>query len=291
MSNIIQYSNEQIQLIKNNVAKGASDDELKLFLHIAGKTGLDPFTRQIYCVPRWDSKLGRNVYSAQTSVDGFRLVALRSGQYAGQLGPYWCGEDGHWVDVWLKKELPLAAKVGVLRHDFKEPLWGVAKFEGYKQTNKNGELTSFWKKMPDLMIAKCAESLALRKAFPNELSGLYSQEEMPEVKETEEIEQQEPIKLPDPPPQENAAQVAFKELQNYVPKYDPTEGALADPGEYRFDFGTFKGRMMKDIDTKEIHTAYLKAMEWVHRGNEPTSIYRVQFANMRKYLMMMAIEV
>lgn len=123
-------------------------------------------------------------------------------------------------------------------------------------------------------------------------TGKTMKEWLESGKEFEQQEQKkEEIKLPDPPPQENAAQVAFKELQNYVPKYDPTEGALADPGEYRFDFGTFKGRMMKDIDTKEIHSAYLKAMEWVHRGNEPTSIYRVQFANMRKYLMMMGIEV
>ena len=188
------WSDKQISALKALGLANASNGDLAFFFHQAQRTGLDPFARQIYMIERG----GR--YGIQTSIDGLRIIAQRSGEYAGQAGPYWCGDDGQWTDVWLKPTPPTAAKVGVYRAGFSDALWAVAKWDSYAQNSP------IWKKMPDLMLAKCAESLALRKAFPNDMSGLYTDEEMgqadthvvePKIKpqkvELKAVEQLEPI--------------------------------------------------------------------------------------------------
>ncbi len=155
-----QFNDEQLTLIRQTVAKGTTPEQFKLFVEVCKYHGLNPFARQIYAVVR-NSKQTDGSYekqmSIQTSIDGYRLLAERSGKYAGQIGPQWCDTDGEWKDVWLSDKPPAAARIGVLRKDFEQPTWGVAKFKSYAQT------TPLWTKMPDVMLAKCAESLALRK--------------------------------------------------------------------------------------------------------------------------------
>lgn len=150
---------EKVDLIKRTICKGATNDELELFVQQCNRTGLDPFARQIYSIERKskNQKTGQweTIRQTQVSVDGLRLVAERTGKYCGQLGPYWCGPDGEWKEVWLDAKAPSACKVGVLRTDFREPLYAVALYKAYVQTTSQGTPNSMWQKMPELMLAKC----------------------------------------------------------------------------------------------------------------------------------------
>lgn len=178
------FNRNTIENYKNLFAKGASDDELIMFMRVCKATDLSPEKRQIYCVPRYDSKLKKNVYTPQTSVDGLRSIAERSGQYEGQTAAFWCGTNGEWKDIWIPtatEKNPYAAKIGIYKKGCREPIYGVARWDSYVQKYyKDGRevVGPMWTKMGDVMIAKCAESLALRKAFPNESHGLYTKEEM-----------------------------------------------------------------------------------------------------------------
>lgn len=193
-----RWNEEQTRVIKQLVCVGATDAELSLFAEVCRKTGLDPFSRQIYGIKR-RSRDGDKL-TIQTSIDGFRLIAERTGRYGGQLGPYWCGADGQWTDVWLAEGPPAAARVGVVRTDWREPLWAVALLREYRQQSP------MWDRMGVHMLAKVAESLALRRAFPAELSGLYTSEEMAQADEPAQAARPRPRPEPEPEPERRPPQ-------------------------------------------------------------------------------------
>jgi phage recombination protein Bet len=157
----IDFNQEQVDLIKKQIAPKANENELKLFLYQCKRTGLDPLARQIYCIP-----IGGRM-TIQTSIDGFRVVAERSGSYAGQDEPIF-DED--------EKGNIKSCKVTVYKFSPNGQRYpasvGVAYWSEYAQNSP------MWNKMKHTMISKCAEALALRKAFPQDLSGLYTTDEM-----------------------------------------------------------------------------------------------------------------
>lgn len=156
----LEWDHNKIELIKNTVCKGASDDELQLFMHVCKHTGLDPFMKQIYSIARGGQR------TIQTSIDGLRLIAERTGRYCP-------GREPTFV---YTNQKGLLSATSFVKKQTKDGQWhetsATAYFEEYNAGN------SMWKKMPHAMLAKCAEALALRKAFPAEMSGLYSDEEM-----------------------------------------------------------------------------------------------------------------
>lgn len=233
-----EMTNDKLELIKKTVAKGATDLELELFLHACKRTGLDPLMKQIYCIKR-----GANM-AMQTGIDGYRLIADRTGKYAGSDEPqYTVGGDG----------FPDVASVTVTKLIDGMPckFTASARWKEYCQ-----ESSPMWKKMPFLMLGKCAEALALRKAFPAELSGVYTHEEMMQA---DNEPQPHPIITNKQTAQAKIAELA-KEMQE--PARQDSQGMNADVSGnggtqqdpdaaapcFIWRLGKYKGKAIREIE-------------------------------------------
>ena len=169
------WTREQVDLLKRTYANGATDDEMKLFAFRCQRSGLDPFKGQIHFRKHGD---GRVVFI--TGIDGYRTLAEESGLYA--------GSDEYIYDEGLKeyqhiqtgRPFPTTATATVYKivAGQRVPFTATARWEEYYPGDKQGFM---WRKMKYLMLGKCAEALALRKAFPQKTMDLYIKEEMESV--------------------------------------------------------------------------------------------------------------
>jgi phage recombination protein Bet len=168
----IQAEDSKKDLIKRTFFKGATDDEFELFQAICKRTGLDAIMKQVYPVKRWSQKDNRYTMTVQTSIDGFRLIAERTGNYS----------PGREASYQYDENKKVVSATSYVKKRTSDGTWhevaATAYFEEYVQKDKQGNPTQFWTNMPHVMLAKCAEALALRKSFPAEMSGIYTSDEM-----------------------------------------------------------------------------------------------------------------
>lgn len=228
-NNQVNFSDDQVALIKKQIAPRATDDELKLFLYQAKRTGLDPLARQIYCIHRKAKDMNGNWsdrMTVQTSIDGFRVIAERSGDYAGQGEPEFVEHEGKIICC----KVPVFKFRGEQRY---QASVGVAYWDEY--VPKEGHDT-MWRKMPHTMISKVAEALGLRKAYPQDLSGLYTNDEMQQTDAKE--------MAPEPEKSCDELKAEFMALYDeYVKVADDPKSNLLHPDNWKKEqnINTFKG--------------------------------------------------
>lgn len=194
---------EDVQVLKTTICRGASDAELGLFVATCKHTGLDPFMRQIHAVFR-NTNVGTKsnpdwqpVMTIQIGIDGYRLVADRTGLTEGMDGPFWSPDGKDWYD--FPDPAAQFAKVSIWRKGVPRAFTTVCRLDAYAQDNH------MWKDMGPEQLAKCAEALALRRAFPAEMAGL------PMATESDESEPEPPLTRAEVP------EGSFRELDAPVP--------------------------------------------------------------------------
>lgn len=166
-NDLINYDKrETIETLKATVAKGATDAEFRMFTEICRATGLNPFKKEVWFIKAGDRP------QIMTGIHGFYAIANGNSDFDGvEVGVI--GRAGEYLPQTYPGNDYIGAWAKVYRKDRRLPTEGIAMLADYDKGSGN------WRTMKRVMICKCAESVALRKAFPQQLNGLYTSEEMP----------------------------------------------------------------------------------------------------------------
>lgn len=289
------FTKEQWSLLTDTIMKGATPQEVSFFGEVCKRTNLDPFRRQIYAVSRWDQKAGRHVWSFQTGVDGYRAIANRTGTYAGN-------DDPQFIPADESAPHPTKATVTVWRlvNGHRVAFTASARWSEYVQTAKDKQTgqeyaTGMWKKMPYAQLAKCAEALALRKAFPEETSGVYTDVEMEQADnepdysqppatrrsfdmETKTFQQKQTEPLPqEPPPAEKEISIDAEVLPPFNPPI-PEAIAAHIGGKWKTVLGDIKGKHLTDARKEGSDAALASVIDEIRARLAAKSIREDEFA-------------
>jgi phage recombination protein Bet len=172
----------------------AGDGDRSVFLHVSQRTGLDPFARQIYMIPRREKVPGtqnwRTKWTIQTGIEGWRVIRDRAERRYGVRGTLsraiWYDGDGNEHKVWVRPDPPAACELTYTVKDgdgTETPYTSVLQFREYAQTGSDGQLIAQWGAKKSHMLEKCTEADVYRKAFPQDFSGIYLDDAMPQQQE------------------------------------------------------------------------------------------------------------
>lgn len=155
-------------------------EEIMHFLYVCRQRKLNPLLGQIHCIYRWNQKAGRHTPTHQVSIDGLRAIADRSAKYApGRPTEFDYGEPIIFIPG-TSKAIPYTATAWVIKYvqGHAHEYGARVHWDEYAQTFQGGDLMGLWKTHPHVMLGKCAEAAALRRGWPEDLSGLYDSAEM-----------------------------------------------------------------------------------------------------------------
>lgn len=271
----LEFTAEQYKMIRDTYASGANEQEFAVLMEIAKARNLNPLLRQIWFIKRWDNMKRCEVWAVQTSIDGLRTIAQRTGLYDGQDEPTFGVEDASAFG--LSKAEPFAS-VSVYRKDWTRPSTVKAYMAEYIGRTRDGKPTQMWAGKPHIMLSKCAEALALRKAFPEDTAGLYVTEEMPANDEREA-----PAQRPAKPQAVKAAQFPRGESSSAAPTQPVPHlpPPVAEDAQFKpapapvagvvSEARTEAGSVLRIVDVPEAHAPSTVAPEPQPPADEPGS--------------------